>query len=205
MGQGFFDQAYAGRPHWDIGHAQPGLLDAVRRGLVRGPVLDVGCGTGDNTLQLASLGHKSLGIDISAAAIRTAKEKARGRGLPVRFVVGDALAARGFGRRFHTVVDSGFFHGLTDAERSAYAVRAARLLQPGGMLVILCFSDQDAFDVGPRRVSLREIVRTFHGAFDPPDVRPATFEVVPHGGVSRHRAWLASMRRRRVRPLRPVP
>lgn len=208
MDQRHVDEGYQGRPgsrrgpSLDIGRPQAALRELILRGLVRGPVLEVGCGTGENILQMASLGHQAWGIDASAKAVRLAREKARQRCLPVRFFVGNPLEPRGLGRRFNSVIDTGFFHGLSDPERIRYAERVAHVLNPGGLLAILCFSDKDPFDVGPRRVSMGEIVRTFHGAFGGPEVRAATFEVRPHGGVTRHRAWLATMRRRRIRPLR---
>jgi len=175
-------------------------MDVVLRGRVRSPVLDMGCGTGENILQLASLGYEAWAIDRSALAIERAKAKGEARRLDVHWMVGDALMPRGLGRRFNTIIDSGFFHSLDDAQRRVYAQRVARLLRPGGLLVILCFSDQDPFEVGPRRVSVRELAQTFHGSFEPGNVRAAYFQVLPHGGVSRHRAWQATFRRRRIRP-----
>jgi 2-polyprenyl-3-methyl-5-hydroxy-6-metoxy-1,4-benzoquinol methylase len=44
-------------------------------------ILDVGCGEGENSLLLASLGAKVTGIDISPAAIELARERARLSGL----------------------------------------------------------------------------------------------------------------------------
>ncbi len=58
---------YASPPPWDIGRPQPALLGLARAGLVRGRVLDAGCGTGEHTLMAASLGLDATGIDLASA------------------------------------------------------------------------------------------------------------------------------------------
>ncbi len=65
------------KPPWIIDQAQPDLIAAAEKGEVRGPtVLDVGCGSGDNAIYLASRGFKVTGVDFSAKAISIAKQKA---------------------------------------------------------------------------------------------------------------------------------
>ncbi|HLA47035.1 MAG TPA: class I SAM-dependent methyltransferase, partial [Thermoplasmata archaeon] len=51
---GFFNAAYAGTPPWDIGRPQPEFVRLEEAGAIKGRVLDVGCGTGENALFLAS-------------------------------------------------------------------------------------------------------------------------------------------------------
>src|SRR3990172_6380518 len=87
----FFNSAYIGRPPWDIGRPQIEFKRMAEAREITGRVLDVGCGTGENALYIATLGHKVSGIDISPLAIRRAEVKARERGLDVQFEVWDAL------------------------------------------------------------------------------------------------------------------
>ena len=54
-------------------------LDRLFTGAQR--VLDLGCGTGEDAMYLAARGTRVLGLDASAAMVRTAQEKARQRGL----------------------------------------------------------------------------------------------------------------------------
>jgi SAM-dependent methyltransferase len=56
-----------------------------------GPILDLGCGTGRVALHLARRGHQIVGLDVDPELIETLG--ARGRGLPLQPVLGDA---RGF-------------------------------------------------------------------------------------------------------------
>ena len=57
-----WDASYENGPApWDIGRPQPAIVHLVSGGgFVAGPVLDVGCGTGENTLHIA-LHTASLG------------------------------------------------------------------------------------------------------------------------------------------------
>src|SRR5262249_10457101 len=120
----FFDSAYGETPPWDIGEAQPDLITLFNEYPPAGPVLDLGCGTGDLALALARRGLSVLGIDLDEAAIHQARAKAAAVaevGRLTEFRVGDALHPAQFPGPFGSVVDSGFFHlfGPLDRERLA--------------------------------------------------------------------------------------
>src|SRR5436309_14345980 len=115
-----FDEMYAGVPPWDIGRAQPEVVGIADAGGFADPVIDVGCGTGENALELASRGLEVLGIDASPRAIEAAKAKASERGSSAEFLMADALALGSLARRFRTALDCGVFHVFEDAERPAY-------------------------------------------------------------------------------------
>ena len=51
-----FDDAYDGTPPWDIGRPQREVVRLAEAGEITGDVLDVGCGTGENSLWLAEQG-----------------------------------------------------------------------------------------------------------------------------------------------------
>jgi 2-polyprenyl-3-methyl-5-hydroxy-6-metoxy-1,4-benzoquinol methylase len=89
-----WDANYAGDPPWEIGRPQPVIVELGESGVLTGQVLDVGCGTGENTILIAAQGTDVLGIDLSPLAIETARTKAAERGSSARFAVGDALALR---------------------------------------------------------------------------------------------------------------
>lgn len=175
----FFRHAYDRRPPWDIGRAQRELVAADDEGLVRGDVLDIGCGTGDNSLFFAERGHAVIGVDLAETAIAQACVKAGERELAdrARFEVRDILAEPDLGRTFETVTDCGFFHALDDASRVTFARVLAGLLAPGGLYLMLCFSDRVPGTFGPRRISEAEIRETFAGdAFLVREMRRARLE-----------------------------
>ena len=112
-----FIESYRGTPPWDIGRPQPAFARLAEAGDARGPVLDAGCGTGENALAFAARGFEVVGVDAVEAAVDAARAKAAARGLAAEFRVHDALALGDLGRRFGTVVDSGLFHTFDDEER----------------------------------------------------------------------------------------
>ena len=165
-----WDEAYLTRPPWDVGVPQPAFVALVKDGEIRpGRALDAGCGTGENAIMLARSGCTVAGIDVSPRAIGEAvtKAKAAGPHVHIDFMVGNALELdRYFGPgSFDTAIDSGLFHALADEERPVYARQVHRVLRPGGGYFMLCFSDQQPGEWGPRRVSRGEIERTFAPLF----------------------------------------
>jgi len=135
-----YDAAYAGVPNWDIGRPQRAFVRLADAGVIRGPVLDVGCGTGELALFLARQGHEVLGIDLSAVAVRQAREKARWRRIRASFLHWDALNLRALadlGFSFRTVVDSAMFHVLGEAERDRLVDELAGILPRGGRYFVL--------------------------------------------------------------------
>ncbi len=157
-----FDAIYAERiPAWDIGRPQGAFYDLAMCGDLVGRVLDLGCGTGEHALLAASLGHEAVGVDMSARAIEQARTKATERGINVLFVVADALRLTDLGERFNTVLDCGLFHVLNDAEREPYVRSLTEVVAPGGRVHLLCFSEPQPGDWGPRRVTCDELRLAF--------------------------------------------
>ena len=64
--------------------------------------------------------------------------------------------------RFATVVDSGLFHVFADGDRRKYVCGSGQqVLNSGGRLFLMCFSDAEPGTVGPRRVSRRSCYDAF--------------------------------------------
>jgi cyclopropane fatty-acyl-phospholipid synthase-like methyltransferase len=187
----FFDSAYKGTPPWDIGRPQKEFVELARRGEVTGSVLDIGCGTGENTLFYAGEGHEVWGIDSTPLAIRKAQEKAALRGLRVNFLVLDARDLPKLNRTFDTVTDSGFFHTLSDEDRPVFVGNLAAILPSAGNYFMLCFSDQEPGGYGPRRIPEREIRDCFSDGWTIRYIRPAVFESRTRAEGSR--AWFSSI------------
>ena len=149
--------------------------------------MDVGCGTGENSLFLAQNGFTVTGLDITPAAIRIAESKASQRKIKVNFHVGNALSLNFKDRQFDNVIDSGLFHTFTDDERPVYVGEIRRVLTIGGGYFMMCFSDKEPTNWGgPRRVSKREILESFSGTFKINYVREARFATKVHrdGGLA---------------------
>lgn len=196
--RGSFENLYAGQPRWEIGRPQQAILAVADQ--ITGSVLDSGCGTGENALSFASRGQKVTGIDFLAEPINRAKQKATERGLTATFLVMDALALKDLPEVFDSVIDSGLFHVFGDEDRRRYVEGLASVLKPGGRLFLLCFSDAEPGEQGPRRVSRNEIEDAFADGWVVERIEPTQFEVRPDpddisfsdGGP---KAWFVVVRR----------
>ena len=193
-----WDDAYSWDrpPAWDIGRPQPVFVRLAERGLLAGRVLDSGCGTGENTLLAATHGADATGVDLSGRAIERARAKAAERGLAARFETGDVLRLGDLGLAFDTVVDCGVFHVFDDEARVRYVASLGSVLRPGGRCYLMCFSDRQPGDFGPRRVSQDELRAAFAGGWDIASIEAEAFEINPAAfGVTSARAWLADIER----------
>lgn len=195
MTGGSWDDAYLhNRAPWDIGRPQPAIVRVVDAGDLQEPVLDSGCGSGEHALLAATQGMLVTGVDISRQAIERARAKARGRGLAAEFLVGDVLDLPSVERLdppFRSVIDTGCFHTFSDEERLRYAASLASVLDPGGVLHLLCFSELTPGTDGPRRVTEAEIRATFQGEWRVHRVQADTFAVSAQWPGDPPSAWLA--------------
>ena len=184
-----FEQAYQGQAPWDTGRPQPAIIKLAEAGQIRGSVLDVGCGTGENLLYLAARGHEAWGLDFVPVAIERAKAKAAQRGINAHFIVGNALELKKLGRQFDTVIDCGLFHTFADEERPVFVKGLADVLGHGGLLHILCFSDEEPGTEGPRRISQQEIRDSFHDGWKVQRIEPTQFDSIPATGWAEVQPW----------------
>jgi ubiquinone/menaquinone biosynthesis C-methylase UbiE len=193
-----FENAYAGKAPWDIGKPQPAFVNAADQMI--GSILDSGCGTGDNALFFAERNHKVTGIDFLREPIERAKKKAAERGVTATFLVLDALHLDSLPEQFDAVIDCGLFHVFSDEDRKRYVSGLASVTKPGGRLYLLCFSDQEPGEQGPRRVTEQELHAAFSTGWEIESITPARFETRPDlegitfspGGP---KAWFATIRR----------
>lgn len=170
-----FTDAYSGEAPWDIGRPQEAFVAVAEQ--VEGPLLDAGCGTGDAALFFASRGLAVTGIDFLKEPIRRARAKAAARNLAVDFRVQDALTLDQSDERFASVIDSGLFHTFSDEDRARYVRGLASVLQSGGRLFLLCFSDAEPGEFGPRRITRQELEAAFADGWQIESMTPHHFEI----------------------------
>jgi len=192
--QSVFQQAYEGQPPWVIGRPQADVVALVEAGGVRGDVLDIGCGTGDNAIFMAERGYAVTGIDMVEKAIEIARANAAARGVKVDFQVGNALELDRLGRTFDTVLDAGLFHAFNDEDRARYVDGLGHVVRHGGVYHMLVFSDREPPSQGPRRVTQPEIHAAFVEGWRVLEIRPARYEHAV-GDKGYAEAWLASIER----------
>jgi SAM-dependent methyltransferase len=143
-----FTQMYLEGPvPWDSGISPPELLAAIQgpAALPAGRALDVGCGTGTNSLTLALLGWRVLGVDFAAPAIARAEAKAAEAqpklatsGGAVVFLKADVtqLAPPAGGERMNLILDIGCLNGIPYERRPDYARVMAEQAAPAALFLL---------------------------------------------------------------------
>jgi SAM-dependent methyltransferase len=115
------------------------FLDWLERShaTIRGPVLDVGCGTGRQSIPMAQKGLRTLALDTSEEMLRLARGKLRAEGLEslVDLVVCDGENPPVRDGRFGACVFLGLLHHLPDKDRALS--NASQKLAPGGLFYCL--------------------------------------------------------------------
>jgi len=130
----------------------------------RGPVLEIGCGTGRVSLPIASAGIDVVGVDFSTSMLAKARERAaatKDNGGAVEFLQGD-MRTLALGRRFPLVIIPArtLYLALTPEEQLESLRRAAAHLAPRGALAFNLFvPDSDLIaDVSEEPFSMGETI-----------------------------------------------
>lgn len=106
-----------------------------------GRALDLGCGTGTDTLYLATHGWDVTAVDMVPQALATARRNATAAGVSPRFLQGDVtrLHDLSVGDGYTLVLDFGCFHTLPDDQRSRYVTEVSNAAAPGATFLMYGF------------------------------------------------------------------
>ncbi len=123
----------------------PGECDFIEREIgsdksIR--ILDIGCGTGRHSIELARRGYEVVGVDLSECMLAKARRKAEQAGVSVRFIHADARELT-FDKEFGLAImlcEGGFSLMETDEMNYAILQSAARALVPGGKFIFTCLN-----------------------------------------------------------------
>jgi SAM-dependent methyltransferase len=128
-----------------------------------GRALDLGCGSGIWSVELARKGWQVTGVDLVPKALRRARARAEKAGVEVEFVEGDVtdLGAARVGSGFELLVDFGCFHDeLTDQQRRDEAREATAAAAPGATLLLMAWTPRRRGPL-PRGAGPEEIQAAF--------------------------------------------
>jgi SAM-dependent methyltransferase len=151
---------------WDTGE-----VPAELRAMVEGPAalapahaLDIGCGTGTQSVYLAEHGWDVTALDNVDRPLQRARDRSHAAKVSVNWVKGDInrLSELGLTTRFELLFDRGCFHGLSSAERHAYARGIDSRTEPGAILLLMAFA-RNHVPAGPGGADRDEIEATFAG------------------------------------------
>jgi len=130
---------------WNIETPPDVLVELVESGKVKPcKTIDLGCGTGNYAIYLASVGFEVTGIDISPTAIKIAKENAKKKGVKCNFLVADVLGNLDEVKEtFDFVYDWELLHHIFPEQRKKYVENVYGILNPKGKYLSVCFSEKD--------------------------------------------------------------
>jgi SAM-dependent methyltransferase len=194
----FGERYKSGDTPWDIGQPDFNLIDVVTQTPIRScKALDIGGGTGDNSLWLAQNGFQVVGTDTSDLAIEKAKEKASKAGVECKFLHADFLRSKIEGAPFGFIFDRGCFHTFgSEEDRRRFAQNAAGHLEDAGLWLTLAGNaDEHRHGPGPPQRTAGDIILAVEPHFEVLSLLSSYF------GSNRPtppRAWRCLMRKRPV-------
>jgi len=139
-----YDFLYRRGAPWE-GGPRSELVELVGSGRLNAETLpravDVGCGSGANSVFLAEHGFDVTGIDFSPVALAKAQKLANEHQVTVHFIEGDLLAPSipAVQGTFDLLVDYGTLDDFKGAKRDAVAATIKRLSRVGSTLLLWCF------------------------------------------------------------------
>lgn len=115
----------------------PWILEEIRRHIgFRAEILDIGCGAGFLSNDLALAGHKVTGLDLSTSSLKVAENRDVTRS--VKYIQGDAYHVPFASQSFDVVASMDMLEHVSEPQQ--VIAEAARVLRPGGLFFFNTFN-----------------------------------------------------------------
>jgi SAM-dependent methyltransferase len=165
---------------WDTGRPSAELQRALSRNAIQPcRALEIGCGTGTNSVWLAQQGFEVTGIDLAPLAVEQAQQRAHAAGVKARFRVADVLQSPDLSGPFAFFFDRGCYHAVRRSAPQEYAPAVARHLAAGGRGLILAGNAREPHDPGPPVVTEEQIRDELGLEFQILDLHEFRFDEAP--------------------------
>ena len=130
---------------WNLKQPPGQLIELVETGKITPcRAVDLGCGTGNYAIWLASKGFEVTGIDFSKNAIEMARKLAERGNANCLFMVEDLTVSDFIAHtEYEFAFDWEVLHHVFPGERDTYIGNVAKILQPGATYYSVCFSELD--------------------------------------------------------------
>ena len=182
---------------WDVKRADSSLTSLVEdKTIPKGRVLEIGCGTGDNSIWLAQQNFEVTACDVSSTAIKLAAEKAISKHVDCKFVVANFLNDSISGGPFDFVFDRGCFHSFRTKRKRLKIARnvASHLKESGLWLSLIGSADSPPREVGPPMLSAGNITDAVEKYFEILSLTASHFETDQPNPAPN---WVCLMKKRR--------
>jgi methyl halide transferase len=174
---------------WDTGRPSSELQRLFSQSPIQPcRALDLGCGTGTNSVWMAQQGFEVIGIDVAPLAVARAEERAHAAGVAAQFVVGDVLQLPDLDGPFAFFFDRGCYHAVRRDAPDQYATSVARQLTSGGCGLILAGNAREPHNPGPPVVTEEQIRDELGIAFEILELHEFRFDEAP-GVPERFLGW----------------
>ncbi len=142
--ESFWDRSYRDGSyleHWEAPEVPAELVELLAELATSGQpagatALDVGCGSGLEAVHLARAGFRVIGVDSSRPALALARQRAETAGVELDLRPGSAFDLPVADASVDLALDRGCLHGIDREDRPTYAAEIARVLRPGGRLLL---------------------------------------------------------------------
>jgi len=180
---------------WDTDLVSLELLRALEQGEVSGHrVLDLGCGTGTNTLHLAQLGFDVTGVDIAENALIKARAKMEQAGVTAQFIQADICDLPEMGEPFDFVLDRGCYHCVRRTNLPGFISSLSKQTLSESHYLLLTGNASELREHGPPGVTEQEIREELGELFLILRIRAFRFE--DPGEVEGPLGWSCLLRRK---------
>src|ERR1051325_6617118 len=164
-----------GETPWDSGKASEQLVSLLDAGALTGKtVLEIGCGTGTNAIELARRGFEVTAVDYVEQPVQAARAKARAEKVKVDFRVADVLKDD-VGGPYDILFDRGVYHHLRTVDLEALQRFLKRVTRSGSWWLSLAGNAKEEHDPGPPVVHEHEIRAELGPLFDIVELREFRF------------------------------
>ncbi len=160
-----WDAVYRVWAPWDVSEPPTELERVLAEDRDFERALDLGCGTGRLTAYLAHCGLGAHGIDVSAGAIETARERPQDATFHVADVTDTDAVVDVVPGAFDLVVDFGCLHFVPRQDHPAYRDTLLAVTHPGSTYLLWTLPDRSQFPLPRPRVTEPDVEGLFAGEF----------------------------------------
>jgi len=192
----FKERYETGQTPWEIDRVDSNLVIMLTEaGIKPCKTLDIGCGTGNNSIWLAEQGFEVTGCDASKLAIDKAMEKSNQAGTECAFFEADFLKEKSNTPLYSLLIDRGCFHCFDEtSERQQFIDNCFSMLKDGGLWIsIIGNADEKRQEQGPPQMSAAEIATLIEPHFEIIIIESGLFDSNLDNAP---RAWLCLFRKR---------